>query len=45
VNALLNELAPWVFLHQQYSIYGISDELEWEPRQDEDILARHISGS
>jgi peptide/nickel transport system substrate-binding protein len=45
VNALLNEEAPWVFLHQQYSIYGVNEELDWEARSDEDILAKDVSAS
>jgi peptide/nickel transport system substrate-binding protein len=34
-NALVHDLAPWVFMHQQYSVYGVSDEVDWEPRADE----------
>lgn len=45
VNGLLNELAPWVFLHNQYSIYGVNEDLEWEARSDEDILAKDISSA
>ena len=36
-NARLHELAPWVFMHQQFSVYGVSDRIEWEPRVDEHI--------
>ncbi len=36
-NELAHELAPWVFLHQQFSVYGVSNEIEWEPRSDEFI--------
>ncbi|MDL5361504.1 ABC transporter substrate-binding protein [Halalkalicoccus sp. NIPERK01] len=45
VNALLNELAPWVFLHNQYSIYGVNESLDWTARSDEDILAKDISSA
>ncbi len=34
-NARLNDLAPWVFLHQQFSVYGVASDLNWEPRSDE----------
>ncbi|XVH32108.1 ABC transporter substrate-binding protein [Haloferacaceae archaeon DSL9] len=43
INAQLNEEAPWVFLHNQYSIYGVSERIDWEPRPDEDILATEVS--
>jgi peptide/nickel transport system substrate-binding protein len=36
-NAFLHDLAPWVFLHQQFSVYGVSSRIEWEPRNDEII--------
>ncbi|MFC7175818.1 ABC transporter substrate-binding protein [Halosegnis marinus] len=34
---VLNEDAPWIFLNQQYSVYGLSSEIEWTPRNDERI--------
>ena len=34
-NQLLHDLAPWVFLHQQFSVYGTSNDIEWQPRPDE----------
>jgi peptide/nickel transport system substrate-binding protein len=34
-NQLLHDLAPWVFLHQQFSVYGTSNDIQWEPRPDE----------
>lgn len=45
VNGLLNELAPWVFLHNQYSIYGVNEDLDWDARSDEDILAKDVSSA
>ncbi|HKJ58533.1 MAG TPA: ABC transporter substrate-binding protein, partial [Halobacteriales archaeon] len=36
-NAFLHDLAPWVFMHQQFSVYGVSDRIDWEPRADEMI--------
>ena len=41
-NGLSNALAPWVFLHQQFSIYGVNEDLDWEARGDEDIIVREI---
>jgi peptide/nickel transport system substrate-binding protein len=42
-NEYLHEQAPWVYLNRQYSVYGISDRLDWEARQDEHILAKEMS--
>ncbi len=42
-NARANEIASWVFLHQQFSIYGTSDRIDWDAREDEDILFEEIS--
>ena len=36
-NLVLNEEAPWIFLNRQYSVYGKSNEVEWEARTDERI--------
>ena len=36
-NQLAHDLAPWVFMHQQYSVYGVSSDISWEPRADEFI--------
>ncbi|OYR40895.1 MULTISPECIES: ABC transporter substrate-binding protein [unclassified Halorubrum] len=36
-NQLAHDLAPWVFLHQQFSVYGVSSDISWEPRADEFI--------
>jgi len=36
-NARLHEQAPWVFMHQQFSVYGVSNAIDWEPRVDEHI--------
>jgi hypothetical protein len=27
--------AGWLYLWQQHDIYGVSDEVAWEPRPDE----------
>ncbi|ELY45824.1 ABC transporter substrate-binding protein [Natronorubrum tibetense] len=38
VNEMAREKAPWVFLHQQESIYGINEDIEWDAREDESIF-------
>ncbi|AUV82649.1 peptide ABC transporter substrate-binding protein [Salinigranum rubrum] len=38
-NALAHDQAPWVFLNRQYSVYGVSERVAWEPRSDERIDA------
>ncbi|WP_256296701.1 ABC transporter substrate-binding protein [Haloarchaeobius salinus] len=42
-NALANEQAPWIFLNQQFSVYGVSNRVSWEPRSDERIDAYAMS--
>ncbi|WP_435117170.1 ABC transporter substrate-binding protein [Halolamina sp. C58] len=37
-----HDQAPWVFLHQQYSVYGQSNDIEWQPRSDERVDAYAI---
>ena len=36
-NQRLHDLAPWVFMHQQFSVYGVASDVEWQPRSDEFI--------
>ncbi|THE63591.1 peptide ABC transporter substrate-binding protein [Salinadaptatus halalkaliphilus] len=43
INEELREEAPWVFLHSQDSVYGVRDDLEWEPRTDESIYLWDIN--
>ncbi|SHK52547.1 ABC transporter substrate-binding protein [Haladaptatus paucihalophilus] len=43
VNKLLHDQAPWIFLNQQYSVYGVSQRLKWKARTDERINAYAIS--
>ncbi|WP_458187511.1 ABC transporter substrate-binding protein [Haladaptatus sp. NG-WS-4] len=43
VNKLLHDQAPWIFLNQQYSVYGVSQRLQWKARNDERIEAYAIS--
>ena len=42
-NRMTHEEAPWVFLNRQYSVYGKSDDIEWQARADEFITAYAIS--
>ncbi|MEZ3144698.1 ABC transporter substrate-binding protein [Halobaculum sp. MBLA0143] len=42
-NSRLHELAPWVFLHQQFSVYGVASDVAWEPRADEFIDVDTVS--
>ncbi|QSW99133.1 ABC transporter substrate-binding protein [Haloterrigena alkaliphila] len=37
VNQLAHEKAPFLFLHTQESIYGVREQISWEPREDETI--------
>lgn len=35
MQEVVREEAPWIFLHIQPDVYGVSDRLDWEPRADE----------
>ena len=37
INRKLHERAPWVFMHQQFSVYGVSNAIDWSARIDEHI--------
>ncbi|PSQ17660.1 peptide ABC transporter substrate-binding protein [Halobacteriales archaeon QS_8_69_26] len=37
VMELAHEKAPWLFLHVQESIYGVNEQIQWEPREDETV--------
>ncbi|MFC7072946.1 ABC transporter substrate-binding protein [Halovenus rubra] len=39
-NQLAHDDATWVFLNQEFLVYGINNRIEWEPRQDEFFLAQ-----
>ncbi len=41
--ALTTEEYPWLFLYQQGDVYGVSTELNWEPRSNELIWAYSAS--
>lgn len=38
INRRAHDEASLLYLHRQYSIYGLSERVAWEPRQDELIL-------
>ncbi|RDZ63588.1 peptide ABC transporter substrate-binding protein [Haloferax sp. Atlit-12N] len=42
-NAMAHEQCPWIFLNQQYSVYGVNDAIAWEARSDERIDAYAMS--
>jgi peptide/nickel transport system substrate-binding protein len=42
-QAIIYEEVPWLFLFQQFDIYGVNAELEWSPRPDQKIEVRTIS--
>lgn len=35
LNQKFHDLAPWIFLHQQSNLYGVSDRFDWTPRGDD----------
>jgi len=37
LNQKFHDLAPWIFLHQQSNLYGVSDRLDWTARGDDHI--------
>lgn len=43
INADLREAAPWVYLHNQDSVYGVNRALDWTPRIDESIYTWEMS--
>lgn len=42
-SARAHDQASWVFSHQQFSVYGINEDVEWDAREDEDILLEEMS--
>ena len=41
-NRFAHDQAPWIFLNRQYSVYGVSNSVEWQARRDERIDGRAI---
>lgn len=40
---IIYEEVPWLFLFQQVDLYGVSSELNWQPRPDQKIEVRTIT--
>lgn len=40
---IIHEEVPWIFLFQQYDIYGVNARVVWEPRPDQKIELRTIT--
>jgi peptide/nickel transport system substrate-binding protein len=38
INRRAHDEAALLFLHRQYSVYGVSSRVDWSPRQDELVL-------
>lgn len=43
VQQIIYEEVPWISLFQQFDIYGVRADLNWQPRQDQKIEVRTIS--
>ncbi|PSP27507.1 peptide ABC transporter substrate-binding protein [Halobacteriales archaeon QH_2_65_14] len=43
VMQLAHEKAPWLYLHVQESIYGVNEQIQWEPREDETVYIWDMS--
>lgn len=43
LQAQIQEAAPWIFLWAQHDLYGVNSDLNWLPRDDEQILVRFAS--
>lgn len=44
-NRRAHNQAFWVFSHQQFSLYGMDERIDWDPREDEDILVEEMAGN
>lgn len=42
LNQYYHDQAPWLFSHQQYSIYGMNNRVEWEARADEVVPVQEM---
>jgi len=40
---IIYEEVPWLILFQQFDIYGVSSDIEWQPREDQIIEVRTMS--
>lgn len=42
-NQAVHEEAPWLFLHQQIDMYGVSSAISWKARADESVVLQEIT--
>src|SRR6056297_1948489 len=42
-NLAAHQEAPWIYLNREYSVYGKTTRIDWEPRNDEAIQAKAIT--
>jgi len=42
VSQIAHDGVPWVFLFQNFNIYGINDDVQWSPRIDEQVLVKEF---
>lgn len=38
IAEIVHEHAPWVFLYEPYSLWGVGDRIEWSPRLVDDLM-------
>jgi len=38
IAEIVHDHAPWVFLYEPYSLWGVSDRIEWSPRLVDDLM-------
>ena len=43
VQEIIHDEVPWLALFQQFDIYGVNAELDWQPRPDQKIEVRTIT--
>lgn len=41
-SKLAHDQAAWIFLYQTYTIYGVNDRIDWEPRIDQKVLVKEM---
>ena len=39
---IIHAEVPWIFLFQQYDIYGVNRRVQWQPRSDQRLILREI---
>lgn len=38
IAEIVHEHAPWLFLYEPFSLWGVSDRIEWQPRLVDDMM-------